>query len=533
PTPTPTTSGLPSTGTKAIPTFESIGLYWSPGANPGSAGCTVRYRKASESTWKDGLAMWYDARNAECRGSLVHLASGTSYVVQLGLPGQSPSRELTTSTWNEQFPIARTVVVPSQSTTLNITQGGSPGAYVLYTAAAGGSTIDVANNADYNVNISAPYVILRGFTLKNARVNGVNVTAGTDVVIENNDISGWGRSSGVMSAGGYMIGTNMDSGIYARCSSSFTFERSVIQRNRIHDPRYGAQSWSEAHPSGPNAVFFSECGGNHVFRYNDIWGSYGHKYMDAYGGEENFGLKGMPNADSDLYGNRIQDTQDDAIESEGANRNVRIWGNYFNNTGTGVATTATSVGPIYIWRNVMNRSRNLELSSLDADSRLYMFKSGQDSTYGNGRRYVFHNTILQLTQAGAVYPLGAGEGLSGPSDGEPMANTVSRNNIFHIWKSWWNSADAHGGGSDDFDYDLYNGNLVGVGSEPHGIVGTPVYASGNGPTSESGGMYQLAPSSPGYDRGVRLPNFNDSFTGGAPDMGAHEAGTPAMKFGVQ
>jgi hypothetical protein len=32
---------------------------------------------------------------------------------------------------------------------------------------------------------------------------------------------------------------------------------------------------------------------------------------------------------------------------------------------------------------------------------------------------------------------------------------------------------------------------------------------------------------------VRLPNFNDDFTGAAPDMGAHETGKPAMKFGRQ
>jgi len=27
-------------------------------------------------------------------------------------------------------------------------------------------------------------------------------------------------------------------------------------------------------------------------------------------------------------------------------------------------------------------------------------------------------------------------------------------------------------------------------------------------------------------------NHNDGFTGAAPDMGAHEAGTPPMQFGV-
>src|SRR6266850_5123046 len=69
---------LPAGG-KAIATFESLGLYWTPPANPGAAGCLARYRSASDKAWKDGLAMWYDARNGECRGSLVHLAPGTSY----------------------------------------------------------------------------------------------------------------------------------------------------------------------------------------------------------------------------------------------------------------------------------------------------------------------------------------------------------------------------------------------------------------------------------------------------------------------
>ena len=36
---------LPSTGTRAVATFESIGLYWKPPSNPGSAGCTIRYEE--------------------------------------------------------------------------------------------------------------------------------------------------------------------------------------------------------------------------------------------------------------------------------------------------------------------------------------------------------------------------------------------------------------------------------------------------------------------------------------------------------
>jgi len=43
-------------------------------------------------------------------------------------------------------------------------------------------------------------------------------------------------------------------------------------------------------------------------------------------------------------------------------------------------------------------------------------------------------------------------------------------------------------------------------------------------------MYQLAPGSAGYGKGVPIPNFNDGVA--APDMGAHQSGTTAMKFGV-
>jgi hypothetical protein len=144
---------------------------------------------------------------------------------------------------------------------------------------------------------------------------------------------------------------------------------------------------------------------------------------------------------------------------------------------------------------------------------------------------VFHNTLLQAAPpAGTNYPLGAGGGIVGSGQNQPVTNTVSRNNIFQIWKPHW-AAIGEAGGDNDFGYDLYNGK-VSV-QELKGIVGTPVYQDGNGWRSEAGGMYQLSPKSPGYDAGVRIPNFNDDFIGAAPDMGAHEAGSPRMRFGVK
>ena len=78
-----------------------------------------------------------------------------------------------------------------------------------------------------------------------------------------------------------------------------------------------------------------------------------------------------------------------------------------------------------------------------------------------------------------------------------------------------------------------NGNVTAyAGAEPNRIVGVPVYKSGHGWSSDAGGNYQLEVGSPGRDKGVRLNNFNDGYTGSAPDVGAHEADTGAMKFGV-
>jgi hypothetical protein len=504
----PPASNLPEGG-KGITTFESAGLYWKPPSNPGSAGCDVSYRKRGESAWKDGMALWYDSRNAECRGSLVNLAPGSTYEVRFAMPGKAPVAQTTVKTWSEQFPIAKTVQVTGGSGQINITEGGSPSGYVLYT---GPAMRDAANGADYNIRISAPYVIVRGLTLKGARRDAIRLEPGAhDVVIEGNDISGWGRSRGGN------LGVDLEAAVKAVCVSPtpFNLERVVVQNNRIHHPRYSANSWSSGHPAGPQAISFWECGGNHVFRYNEIWSSSGHYFNDGIGGGENFSTKGFPNSDSDVYGNRISQTYDDGIESEGANKNVRIWGNYIDDTYIAVASTVTHTGPFYVFRNVYNRGSTFG-------------KSGQKAGYGGGRRYFLHNTLLQPS-GGA----GANEGIKGNTN-EPMTNTISRNNNWNVSSSGGMAIGVLGGSENSFDYDLSNGSMTPMsGAELHGFHATPVYASGNGAVSGSSGMYQLAPSSRGYDTAQRLPNFNDDFLGNGPDVGAHEAGKPAMKFGVR
>jgi hypothetical protein len=512
------TSTLPSTGTIAIPTYEAVGLYWqSPG---GSAGCEVKYRKWGTTAWAQGLAMWYDSRDAQCRGSLIGLTPGTDYQVEFNLPGQAATRGLVFKTWANQVPVAKTITVSAASgTTFNVAEGGTASGYVVYDGK--GAVLDGANSAQYNVTINASHVIVRGLTLRGAKQDAIRVSPTVhDVIIEDNDISGWGRTrDGTW-------GTDMDSGIRAVCSTP-TMERVTIQRNKIHDPRYSANSWSDGHPAGPQAVSFSYCGGNHVIRHNEMYSTTGKYFNDVIGGEDNFTKTGFPNADTDIYGNRISHGWDDGIEAEGANENVRIWGNYIDSTAIGVATTVTSVGPVYIFRNVWNRSKFYQKASPDQDERQPFFKSGSDASLGNGRRYLLHNTMLQATQSGASYGLGGGAGVGGTGSTQPINNTVSMNNIYHLWKP--NSAMYQVGSGNQFANDLYNGS-PGEAVYTNGMQGTPQYASGNGWQSEAGGMYQLASSSPGFGRGAKIANFNDGVS--APDVGAHQSGTSAMKFGV-
>jgi hypothetical protein len=537
-----TAPSLAQAAPEAIATFESLGIYWKPPSDPGAEGCQVRFRRQADASWREGFPLWYDSRSiggrpAECRGSLVHLQPGTTYEIELGLPGQGFTEKFTARTWSESFPIGETVYLEDGNRQLDVTSGGSPDGYKLLTFPPGSTTatLDVEDAANHNITISAPYVIVRGLTLRGAKSDAIKLLPGAhDVVIEENDISEWGRFSHTSSLTGWKIGVNSDSAISARCSSSWRMERLIVQRNRIHHPRYGSNSWDEGHPVGSNAIFFEECGGNHVWRYNEITSEWGRYFMDPIGGGENFSDIGFPNSDSDIHGNVIQHCWDDAIEAEGANRNVRIWGNYIDRTTTAIATSSTSVGPLYVWRNVYNRSRYSSTKPLDQEGRLYFGKTGSVSPWGGGRRYLFHNTLLQAAPTdGATYTLGAGIGIGGNGTSRPIENTVTRNNIWQIHKDWWASIDTDGGSRNDFDYDLYNGRIDGYGSgQPNGIRGVPSYAPGHGWSNEAGGDYQLDPESPGFDAGERLPNFNDDFLGAAPDIGAHESGSDSMPLGV-
>jgi hypothetical protein len=537
---------------KAVPTFNNIGLYWKEASGASTNEALVRFRKSGTSRWRQGLSLWFDDRTStqipygfeEYRGSIVGLEPNSTYEVEVLTAGSRKLASTQVRTWSENFPVGSTVILPAKSgNTLSITQSGTPDGYILYTAAAGQSaTIDVAKSAEDNIRISASYVIIRGLTLKNARRNGIVITkTAHHVVIENNDISSFGKAD----PDAPQFACNGSAGITTEEVASESMQNGgvkqlVIQNNRIHHPSFDSNSWEESrpsggecgpragderHPAGSAAMFFKDTGGNHVIRYNEIYSDFTHMFDDGLSGGQNFSVNGDLRRDSDIYGNRVSHVWDDAIQSEGAGMNIRIYENYTENVLTAFSNATVSIGPLYLFRNVATKGVR-DHTMMQNEGKFWKTRNkSTDGTVariyiGGGRVYLFHNTAYQTSSSDAV---------GGPLnvDSISLVNVISRNNI-------WHTKAAISSKYTPMDYADFNHDMFAVGhtawraEESKGIESNPVYD----PTSGSG-KYALKAGTAGHDSGVRIPNFNDDFSGGGPDHGAQENGQKALQFGTR
>jgi len=515
---------------QAIPTFHCIGLYWSPPGGAPNRRVFIRFRPLGETHWWEGLPMRYnpidntDEDLADYRGSIVNLTPGTTYEIELKLEGTDISRRIRVKTWKEKFPEGKVIHVSSRNTPLVITESGRPDAYRVYDG--GGAVIDVRHEHDACIKIAASYVIIRNFVLRGAGsrhnlrrtpIGAIIIEKGHDIVIEHCDIADWGRINPQTG-----FGFNYDSAVLCRNSS---VKRVIIQRCKMHHPFSDSNHWYEpvhpTHPRGPQCISFFNTAGNHVIRYNECYSDLDHMFNDIIGGGSNGSFRGAPGPDSDIYCNFISHCWDDGLEVEGGNRNVRVWGNYITQAAMMIGNAPTSIGPLYIWQNVVARSQWRPKSTGG-----YFLKMGyaDSESWMTGHMYIFHNTIFS---GEPFLPTG---GLGG---NRIVKHTVSRNNILHVLSSnkWSLSCSSHNV-DNDFDFDLFNGRVP-EGSESHGIRGIPKYITGSGLNRKIlRGNFQLANDSPGRAAGEMIPNFTPPFDNSQPDIGAHQHGAPPMEFGV-
>ncbi|MFT3784416.1 MAG: right-handed parallel beta-helix repeat-containing protein [Nibricoccus sp.] len=508
-------------------TYECLGLVW---RTPDQGEYQLSYQIDGKDAWHPVLPLVYDARDGEYRGSIVGLKADTAYRVKLKAGEREAVVEARTR--SDRFPIGETTALPAgdSTKTVEITKSGTAQGYHLVTPPAQTrSTIDVYGRANYNIVVDADYVIVRGVEARNAAIHSILIKAGHhDVVIEDCHLIGWGRIGGPVTFGA-ADGDN-DSGIYAeRGCGNLTLQRNLIER-----PRGASNDWETGHPSGPQGISVVESTGGNVIRYNEIVSTEDHGFNDGIGGGNNFSFVGNMHRDSDIYGNFVRGCWDDAIECEGGNLNVRIWGNYLDRFYNGIATACTSRGPLYIFRNVWAVSRRSHREPAGGAA----IKTGERNEFGGGRRFVFHNTALQ--------PGGVGDGFSS----HPNPNCVTRNNIFACRGRL--AAKDEKTATSDFDYDYFNGEEKGAAREPHGVRGPVAFLPslrlefypaprvsmikygkypqpGDEKRSITDPVVEVA--NPVIDAGVVVPGFNDDFLGEAPDLGAFETGRPPLEFG--
>ncbi|MCC7492279.1 MAG: right-handed parallel beta-helix repeat-containing protein [Fimbriimonadaceae bacterium] len=473
---------------EVVPLFNACGYYLKSPLRPG---LRVEFR-TTVGAWQPVYPPVYAPEDTMYRGSVVNLQEDTAYELRVLDAAGATVESSPFRTWRSAVPIAKTVVLDATNFDghLAITESGTPEGWIRYTARDGfvlrndrqGPILDL-----YRVK----HVILDGLTIRGGLADVIRIRQCEQVRVQNCDIAGWGRigvqrfdKNGMYyTPAGEAI--NWDTAILVSRSVG-----TVLERNYIHDPLTTANSWYYAHPSGPQAVGIDKPRST-VLRYNDFIGSDEHRWNDAIEGAGNFDSDGGFYRDADIYGNFYCFANDDAIEIDGGQINVRVHRNWFEGCLCGVSIQGCMAGPSYVFNNLlvnMGDQRNLAGQSIKTSSN----QSGPSAV-----AHVFGNTTF-----GDAGDLGLLAHLK----------IVARNNLFAARS---NISRRSSSPQSDCDYNLQlNGE---AGAEAHGLTGDP------GLSDPGAGHYTLRAGSPARGRGEALPNFT---AGGAVDLGALPAAAP-------
>jgi hypothetical protein len=547
---------------KAEPTFTSCSIYF-PSKTPGE--CTVSFRKVQEKIWHQAFTPVYDSINKEFRVSIVRLEENTQYEIRLEMLSknlQKITKNAKFTTWSSDPKIGKALKISSfvtpASNAIELTGlKGKPDAWIKI---GGDIVIDAQDVRNYAIRIEdCQYLIIEGVTIKGGHLHGILVNpTSSDIRIINCDISNWGRKPKTQKKNGEFLdidgkNINNDGGI--------TIDRAkniVVERCYVHDPNGLSNAWrgiiqigeftgekfSNTHPQGPNAVYIRQSAGGTVLRFNDFIGSQTHRYNDAVETSENGDINGGFNKDADIYGNIMAFGQDDGIELDGGQCNVRMFNNRIEQTLCGFSTAPNKKGPSYIFNNlVWNLGDFYGITGAGV-------KNGGGIEYSLGKQFLFNNTIIS---DGYGCMQGVGFGCGGPNCKREIFNALTRNNIFMITvppdtispkilsagsnrprtstKKSSSIGDLYKLVTNSFDNDMIANNsfpdgkgtiIAAESSEMNGIFGIPSF------TNEKNGIFTLDPSDKGIDRGIVVPNFCETYTGKAPDIGAIELGGSSL-----
>lgn len=338
-----------------VPGFAGCSFYY-PAANGDKI--DVSFRKAGSGSFKPVLTPSYNKREKLWRGSIVNLAENTGYEVKISSNGKTLAQGKFT-TKGALPKIAKTIVLNEKNFngTLTISAQGKPDGWIRYTCAPG-FVLKNDRTQPLIVLEKAKYIVLDKLTLEGGGHEAVIVNYSSNIRFTNCDISGWGRLNtkqdfetiggkfGYITKNGKLRSTNYSAGITLNYGDNI-----LIEKCYIHDPAGHANSWRYSHPAGPCAIF-AVCPTATTIRYNDLIANDLGRWNDAVEGLYNFNEDGGFNRDAEIYGNFMIFCQDDNIELDGGQQNVRCFGNRFEASYCGVSIQGCMSGPCYVFGNM-------------------------------------------------------------------------------------------------------------------------------------------------------------------------------------
>ncbi len=446
------------------------------------------YWRSKGGEWQKALAPVWISEEQMYRGSIVNLQENTEYDFKIVSGGKNLKTAMF-KTWNSEVPVGKTIVLNEKNFKGNlvITAKGTPKSWIKYVAAPG----FVLKNDGQKPLIEldkAEYILLEGLTLKGGASDAIVIENCRDIRVVNCDLSGWGiigkqrfdKDGKFYMKSGRAI--NNDAGIYL-----VTSKNTVVERCYFHDPRNRANSWLYSHPAGPEGMVINKPVST-VVRYNDFIGSDQHRWNDAVEGAGNFHKDGGFNRDADIYGNMMTMSNDDCIEIDGGQQNVRVFLNKFENALCGVSIQGCMSGPSYLFRNLTTNMGD-EFGKAGQLIKTSSHYAGKDAV-----SFIFNNTI---TGQGHSLPL------------HRLFVIDAKNNIF--------AGSGGVGGRTTCKKAITDYNLVSAEKErfeKHGIFGKyPKFEN------EKAGLLKPVKSCPSIGAGVAIDNFTGK---GQVDIGAFQ-----------
>ena len=295
-------------------------------------------------------------------------------------------------------------------------------------------------------------------------------------------------------------------GVHAKDGSNNAY----ISGSTFSDTRIGGWPWdlSKGKVQERTAGVAIRAGRGHVVSGNVVDGTF--DGLDCGDGAAGSNVA----TDLDFSDNEIRNCGDDGFElEETAGINVRAWGNKISGCYySAISHAPVHNGPMYVLyntiSNIKTRGFKLSISSVGQifimHNTLSMGVSGTSSVWPTGPYSNMHFRNIILTGTGLpVANDETGESQNGNDFDSDLLYRSSSGTLF-LWKS--------------AAYSSVSALRTGTGFETRGIQGNPMFKN------SAAGDFGLQSGSPGIDAAQRFPGINDSYTGGAPDIGSGEYG---------